>query len=150
MKHKSWKRSRSARRRAERAARRARKSRDKGATSVMLPNDADSPDGLYDDCPICRAMRAAGVTAGHDGVVEMTPAQREIYEERLSEIIAEEGWPDEAVVLDGAEIERRMNHAVASLEAEGWPSDLSRLDAPDRRGLLERIDQLMREGDAPN
>ena len=91
---------------------------------VQWNDDGLGADGLYDDCPICRAMRAAGAVPDDSGAVEMTPQLQARYEQALDEIIAKEGWPEEALNVTGEELMNWFDAIRSDLEARGYPTDV--------------------------
>ena len=103
-----------------------------------------TPGGLHDDCPVCRAMRFAGMEPDETGVALMTPEKRRVYERKLAEIIAAEGWPEGAVSLDQGELMLRHVMATQTMSKEGWPEDPSDLPGDQRAAFFTRYSQLIR------
>jgi hypothetical protein len=149
-KSKKNKRARAQRRRMIRAAeRRARPQRAATGTppamSHFVGGFGGGPDGLYDDCPMCRAMRHAGIVPDPLlGAAIATPEQQRMYEEKLAEIVAAEGMPEGAVTLDGEDFLVRHVMATVAMTAEGWPDEPWDLPATDRSAFFDRYNQLVR------
>jgi hypothetical protein len=102
-------------------------------------------DGLYDDCPLCRAMRHAGIVPDPLlGAPIATPEQQRVYEEKLAEIVAAEGMPEGAVSLDGEDFMLRHVTATQAMAAEGWPDEPWDLSPSDRSAFFDRYNQLVR------
>ena len=145
------KKARTAQRRAQRRAAKARAKR-KDAKQARAREGGPlahgiigwgqpAADGLYDDCPICRAMRAAGVASGHDGAVVMTPQMQARYEQTLDEIIAEEGWPEDAVRATGEELTHWFDAINEDLEANGHPTELETMTDAELDAHRERVEE---------
>ena len=142
---------RTARRRAERRAAKARAKRKDAKearaagggqqTHAIVGWGEPGADGLYDDCPICRAMRAAGVSSAHDGVVVMTPEMQTRYERELDEIIAKEGWPEDAITATGEELTNWFDAINEDLEANGHPTDLETMTDAELDAHWDRVEE---------
>ena len=142
-------RARSQRRRSERAA--AKRAMGRGVPrpanglwpfQIITPTDGSQPH-LFDDCPICRAMKEVGVALGTGGVVAMTPEQHEQYERRLEEIVAEEGLPNDAMWVSGEEMRRAFEEIIATLEANGYPTDMDSMDDDEFDAHLLRVMEVI-------
>lgn len=140
---------RAAQRRAQRRAAKTRAKRKDAKerapvgprTHAIMGWGAPAADGLYDDCPICRAMRAAGVPSGHDGVVTMTPEMQTRYQTALDEIIAKEGWPEDAVIGTGEELTNWYDAINEDLEANGHPTDLEAMTDAELDAHWDRVEE---------
>ena len=155
MKNKRHKRGRHERARTQRRrARRAAKRRTTRALSgrgqapaprlaqTIIPTDGSAPH-FFDDCPICRAMRDSGATTDATGVVSMTPEQHAQYQDRLSAIVAEEGWPEDAMWISGEQMQRTFEEVNATLEANGYPTDTDAMDDDELDAHLQRVMDLI-------
>jgi hypothetical protein len=142
------KRARVERRRARRADKRRREQDERksagGARLHYVGSYDGTADGLHDDCPMCRAMRYAGIVPDETGVAVVTAAKQRIYERKLAEIIAAEGWPEGAVSLDEDALVLRHQMATRTMATEGWPDDPSDLPPENRAEFFARYSQLVR------
>ena len=154
--HKRQKRERAKnqRRRSERAAaKRAagrggpRRAAGSGPFQMITPTDGSEPH-LFDDCPICRAMKETGVAPDATGVVAMTPKQHAQYKRRLEEIVAEEGWPDDAMWVSGEQMRREFEEINATLEANGYPTDTDAMDDDELDAHMMRVMEVIAARDS--
>lgn len=71
----------------------------------------------------------------------MTPQMQARYQEVLDEIIAEEGWPEEAVRITGEELNRWFDAIQADLTAAGHPTDLDAMTDAELGKHFERVEE---------
>lgn len=139
--HKRQRRQR-ARTQRRRSARVAAKRAARPRLASIIPTDGSEPH-LFDDCPICRAMKETGVAPDASGVVEMTAEQRARYEQRLEEIVAEDGWPEDTRWISGDQLRRDFEEINATLEANGYPTDTDAMDEEELDAHMVRVMEVI-------